>query len=424
MSPSPDQAAPDILLPRKRKIGLVLAALLLVLLFALPLAARISPAFEDWQATLSFPVTEILNPGPVARGHAVFGARCSACHEKAFRAVGDAACNECHARTGTHLEKDAEHSDKLARLRCIDCHAGHEPRAESLQPDSAPCLECHQRLGGDIAKVGDFSTTHPEFRLTIPAGKVIQRARQDAPDLPAERNGLKFSHQVHLDKEGVSSPEGRTLMVCQDCHKLNGDGFNFAPMDMAQSCQQSRCHKLRFEEPVSGLILHGPEKAVMQHVRAHFANWLADEPTEFRRACSKEDQGNSVRRALDCAERLAAAYADSSLFQQAGEEPECTLCHEASQTGRADLPWRVAKPRTRHDWQPNARFPHDRHDTLKCVECHDKENSEKSADIAFPDIAKCRECHAGRKAATAKLQSHCASCHPFHRVARTPEAPD
>lgn len=47
------------------------------------------------------------------------------------------------------------------------------------------------------------------------------------------------------------------------------------------------------------------------------------------------------------------------------------------------------------NWQPLAVFPHARHGTVDCGECHDKANSNKSEDMSFPGIKKCRECHGG-----------------------------
>jgi hypothetical protein len=122
---------------------------------------------------------------------------------------------------------------------------------------------------------------------------------------------------------------------------------------------------------------------------------------------------------LDCADELARKHAGATLFNTESKQPECALCHEIISTGDAELPWKVARVRTRHDWQ-RADFNHARHGTMACSDCHDKQDSKLAEDISMPRIEKCRECHAGSAGASNKIRSDCESCHRFHRAPRQP----
>lgn len=403
----------------KRKIGLGLATFMLVVLLALPMASRVSPAFETWQAGLPLSITQLLSPGPLSTGHRMFGMKCSSCHQHAFQGVADAACTECHQRLSVHVEARAQHVGSLPEVRCIACHPAHQGKAKSMEEGVAQCVACHSKPGIAAADALDFGNNHPPFHLVVPVGKKLVRVRQDGNEIPPEKSGLKFSHQIHLDKEGVSSPEGRTIMTCRDCHKLEKSGGRFVPVKMEMTCQQSRCHRIRFEAPVEGIVPHGSEREVFGQLRNSYANLLADDPEGFSGACALVAQaGNRVRRALDCAQHLAVKHADETLFRQTGDDLKCLLCHEVTKTGSLDVPWKVTPLRLNHDWQPKAVFRHDRHGTLKCTECHDKVNSKTSEDISFPDIKQCRECHAGPLGADRKVKNHCEDCHIHHRVAR------
>jgi len=402
----------------KRRIGFALALLILLAFFFLPLITKISPAFEAWQARLLVPMTSMLNPGALSVGHGQFGMKCSSCHQKAFQAVTDSACTECHTNAAMHLPVDHTHLNLLGNVRCADCHPSHQGKAGAMRDGLTQCVGCHQRLDNVMPEVRDFAVKHPPFQLTIPAGKENVRVKQGDQALPPENSGLKFSHQVHLDKSGVSSPDGRTLMTCTDCHKLEPAGDHFAPINMKMSCQQSRCHTIRFEEPARGIVPHGSERQVMDRLRIFFAQWLAEEPGQIAASCAQVPKtGHLLKHTLDCADALALDHAGKTLFKQEGEL-ECALCHEITPTGKKDSPWKVATVRLRHDWQPKAHFDHAKHGTLACTECHDKADSKTSEEISFPEIGQCRECHTGSRAATGKIISQCETCHRFHRVTR------
>lgn len=265
-----------------------------------------------------------------------------------------------------------------------------------------------------LADVRDFASDHPPFQIALPDGNSVVRIRQDEKEKLIERSGLKFSHQVHLVKDGVSSPEGSTVMVCRDCHVLEESGIHFKSMDMQKTCQQSRCHRSYFSKPAKGTIPHGSEREVMNRLRESYARWLIESPANMADCQPTRAAGNPAKRILECADDLAQKNA-ATLFRETGENLVCGECHEIVPTGNDVVPWKVAPLHIDRDYMPGAEFTHAKHDTIDCTGCHDKATSKTSAEVAMPPIAKCRECHAGDQSVNGKIGSSCNNCHRFHR---------
>ena len=405
--------------PSKRKLAFGLALAILIGWLAVLSLARFSPDLEAWQAKLSLPLTQWLSPGKLAPGHRIAGIRCATCHQQAFRAVSDAACSECHAHKAGHLTKDHALHDALPNTRCIDCHSAHEGKSAAFKEVGTRCIACHADQGAGViaAKVTDFSTTHPPFKLSVmTGGKAPQPVRHDASSRPAEVSGLQFSHAVHLKKDGVSSPEGNTVLACSGCHRLEPDGEHFAAMDMKMTCQQSGCHRIRYVAPINGRVPHGPVQNILNHLRITYAKLIAAEPAKFAKACKKlPTTQDKVGHVLACADMLALEYARDNLFKQDGYDLECRLCHDVIETGHKEVPWKITPPQINRDWQPRAHFSHARHGTMACADCHDKASSETSGDYSFPEIGQCRDCHTDKTGDLIRVRSSCETCHRFHR---------
>ncbi len=410
----------------KRKLGWRLAALILFLFMLLPMLPSASSALDKWQSSLPLTLTGAWSPGPLARGHALFSAKCSACHQTPFKPVSDEVCTSCHKQTGRHLQKEDEQTRTFVQSKCTDCHIDHKGAERLVLHDSSKCIACHgdikkKNSHSALANVGDFTTDHPPFHITLKNGKEIIRLRQDDKVRLFENSGLKYSHQVHLNKEGISTPEGDTVMQCSDCHKLEESGRHFKPMSMQKTCQQSGCHALEFTDPIEGVVPHGSEHAVMDRMREFYAKWLAESP-ENRAECGEKMDAQGL---LLCADKLARKNAAATLFRSVPKSKkdrlECGECHEFSPTGGNDIPWKITSVRINRDWQPGAVFSHNKHEAMNCTDCHDKLNSKRSSDIAIPDIAKCRACHVGKHPVRGKIASGCDSCHRFHQTAHHPE---
>jgi len=399
----------------KRKFGFGMAAIILFLFMLLPLLPAASNALDKWQSGLPVTMTDSWSPGPLSGGHELFASKCSTCHQRAFKSVTDEICTGCHARVSRHLTKADLEVQAFGGMHCTNCHIDHKGREELVLHDSSKCVDCHgnikdKKTSTELANVNDFNLGHPPFHLTFVSDSGVVHIREDDKARLIEKSGLKYSHQVHLAKDGVSSPQGDTVMQCQDCHKLEESGKHFAPMSMQKSCQQSGCHALDFTDPVTGLAPHGSERAVMNSLREFYGKWLGVSADNLA-AC----KGAVVQ---DCVNELARKNAAATLFRK---DLECGECHEISPVANKDVPWKVTPIRINRDWQPGAIFPHNRHDTMKCTDCHDKVESKVSADISMPGIAKCRECHVGNHPAKGKVASGCDSCHQFHRTAVKPE---
>lgn len=401
------------------RLGVALAGLIL-LLFLAGVFAGASPSFEAWQAKLPVTLTGLLTPGSLSPAHERFGARCSLCHQAAFNAVADSACTECHKELGAHRIAPDAASAGPSSPRCAACHAAHRNKAAVVDTRSTPCVDCHSRQDERLAANRDFGAAHAPFRVAVFDGKKVTMLREDAPVSPTEKSGMKFSHAAHLKADGVSSPEGQTVLGCTSCHRPDEAGQSFKPPHMESGCQQSGCHRARFEEPIRGVVPHVTVRELMDRMRTFFAASLADDAVEFRRQCGGTNPtGSAGRRLLDCANDIARETAARTLFRQTGEDLGCALCHELVETGHRETPWKIEPVRWTTHWHPSASFPHARHATLDCGDCHSKASSKKANDLSIPGIAKCRECHAGIAGARGKLATGCADCHIFHRHAAT-----
>lgn len=404
-----------------RRAGLTLAAVLLVP-FCAALLTLVSPAFEAWQAQQVVKLTGWLDPAPLSRAHGQFGHRCTVCHQQPFVAVADAACTECHQTTGRHVT-DAEKAAR-ARARCTDCHALHAAKAEAADGRGAPCIECHARQETRLAEVRDFARSHPPFRLSFNVGDTAVRVRENASPAPAEQPNLAFSHEVHLAADGVSSPEGQTVLHCADCHRPDAGGRGFLAPDMATSCQQSGCHGMRFAKPLRGVVPHGAVRDVFERTRNAQARRLADAPEDAAKECGWPARpAASHRQLLDCADAASRGFLAGSLFRQQGDAPGCALCHQLAESSAADAPWKVAPVRMSRRWHATAWFPHRRHASVKCADCHDKSGSTRAEDVAIPGITRCRECHGGDSFGDSKVGLTCADCHDYHRFSKSPPDP-
>lgn len=406
----------------KRKPTLWLAGAITLVFLIAPLIPASSPTIPKWVANSQASIKKSWQLGEMSRGHQLISAKCDVCHQKPFEAVPDKACESCHKAVERHVKDKALHTNVFKDMRCGECH--HEHRGEVGQGTlDAQCVACHAKIKRKndktrLANIRDFSKDHPAFSLTFKTGHkdsdVVRIPQGDKAKL-VEKSGLKFSHKVHLDKEGVSSPEGDTVLECRDCHQLDTDGARFRPISMEKNCQQSRCHALNFKPPISKRQLpHGSERKLMVALREYYATAAIGKMAageKFQCGAATVAGKNQPEHALDCANRNAHANAEI-LFKP---DSDCGECHEITHIADdKDIPWKVTPVTITSHWLRNSRFTHAKHSTAKCTDCHDKALSAKSSDVAIPAIEKCRECHGGNKQAKNRINSGCDNCHSFH----------
>ena len=368
------------------------------------------------------------NPGPVSRGHQVFGKDCRSCHQFAFLQVRDTACVSCHQSIKEHVPRaglTGVRGVTFAATRCAECHRDHKgmqmaPRAQEL------CADCHVDVknaapGAHSDNVTDFLADHPPFRVSLLDADhpdAVRRVRQatPAPAEMVERSNLKFNHALHLDPNGIRDPEERrTVMDCADCHQPEERGGRLiAPVTMEKHCQ--RCHSLAFEPKVTTRqVPHGSEQAVMTVLREFYARLVLGDvppgvvppPDLQRMRPGAEIDYQERQQAL----RIADERAQRVLRELYETRDVCSTCHYVK---REPAGYKVAPVRIARTWMPQALFTHAKHATERCSTCHDVTRSTKAADVAMPTVEKCRDCHVGARAVIGKVTSDCAACHKFH----------
>lgn len=403
----------------KRKIAFWLAGLIAVIFLILPISYALSPKLH--KALEHFPITpdEPWNAGNMSPGHRALTAKCNTCHQHPFKAVDNSACENCHKNTPHHIPDPGLHQKVFKETRCSTCHLDHRGRAGLVRHDSQQCVVCHGDIknrheASKLTNIHDFSSDHPAFRLSIRTGagdQDIERIRQTEKTRLIEKSGLKYSHQVHFEKALIELPGGKTRDIqCNDCHKPDSAEWGYQPMTMAVTCQQSKCHALDFQPPVKGRRLpHASVTTVMTTLREYFASKMLN----------SIPAGDTIENARSLRQRASAEAERNAeyLFTKTGEGT-CLECHEVSPVAQnIETPWKIAPVRVADHWLPKARFPHGKHQTSKCKDCHDVTRSDKSSDVAIPTISKCRECHAGSKQTKTRVSSTCDTCHNFHGVA-------
>lgn len=407
----------------KRKPALWLVGSIALVFLLLPMIPLLDPMLPKWVTSLQTSLIKSWQVGEMSQWHHLIGAKCNICHPRPFAPVPDKACENCHKTVARHIDDKTLHTNVFKDMRCGECH--HEHRGEKGQtiPDSR-CVICHAKIKEKndktkLVNVRDFGTDHPAFSLTFKTGHkeqdVIKISQIEKAKL-VEKSGLRFSHKIHLDKKGVTSPEGDTILKCHDCHHLDEAGIRFKPISMKNDCQQSGCHALRFKPPASRRqVPHGSVRSVMialheYHTTTAISKMAAGEKLQCGDGASSGK--NQIQRSLDCANINASVNANLLFKPDKG----CGECHEISHVDNdKDVPWKITPVAITSHWLHNSHFPHAKHSTAKCTDCHDKTLSEKSSDVAIPAIEKCRECHTGSKQVKYKVSNSCNNCHGFHK---------
>ena len=402
----------------KRKPALWLAALVTFVFLILPITYALSPNLHKVMERLPVAPDEPWNVGQMSPGHRALSTKCNTCHQQPFKAVPDKACQNCHQSVANHINDKVLHERVFKNVRCAECHLDHRGQIGLIRHDTAQCVACHGNIKArnaqtKIPNIHDFSLDHPAFHLMIrtgPGEHDTKRVLQTDKANLIEKSGLKYSHEVHFDKALIELPHSTQArdIQCDDCHKMDDAGVGFEPMIMTMTCQQSKCHALDFSPRVEGRqVPHAAEKTVMTTLREFYAS----------RAISKTYVDGVTIDDLRRARNWAYTQADNNakiLFSQTGEGT-CLECHEVSYDGKnKEVPWQVAPVHVADHWLPKSRFPHIKHQTTKCTECHDVMHSDKSSDVAIPAIDKCKVCHVGSKQVITRVSSTCDTCHIFH----------
>jgi len=418
----------------KRGPAWTLFILVAVVFLGLPILNATIPVLRALTADMKVSPDVVWSPGPLASGHQWLSFDCGACHQTPFRRVRDVACVSCHEKVPGHVHAPALQKELFGGTRCAQCHFDHRGADEPIRADAGVCMPCHADIKRTYAQtrldnVTDFATAHPEFRLTLwrgPKADDAIRVKQSSKAELVEMSNLKFRHDKHL-KPNLKKPDGHETLTCSSCHQPDASDKAFVPISMDQHCL--RCHELKFEPAVTPRqVPHGSVEEAWLLIQEFYANIsIGNVPVDtvdtgaIRRqipiASSPIFTDEDRRRALTFA-RGKAQQVGADLF----EKRVCVVCHDVRRTKAAagakdaGLPWEIAPIHVAGTFMPMARFDHDKHRTAQteCKDCHHVERSQASSDIALPDIAKCRECHAGNTPIPGKVVSTCIACHDFH----------
>lgn len=404
---------------RKRQLAWALALAVLVPLLVLPFMLRFASGHTTgasldaaWQA------------GPASAAHASFVRDCAACHEKPFAAVRNEACQACHKDQPHHSDRpEILGLDRMGDANCAACHQEHTGRDALIARNTALCTDCHANpdkhyAAAKLPPVSRFDGDHPGFTLTLPAWddkgelKHVKVAQEPGP--VKEITHLAFPHDVHLVPDGVSSPDGKKVMVCADCHRPMATGF--APIRMEEHCRS--CHTLDLDPDEPGRHLpHRAPREVASLILDHYARVAlaggVEEPSapsvvRLLRRPGQVMAPDEREAAMTWAEAKAAAAMEDVFSRRV-----CAECHNVKRTSDIGMPWNVEPVALSASFLTGARFDHAAHRTESCSRCHDAEHSKSSGDVLTPTIANCRECHSDNSS-HGRVGTACVDCHGFH----------
>lgn len=399
---------------------------------------------------LSSPMETAWLSGPMSRAHAGLGEECEACHLRPFEQTTNAACLACHADVSSHAKVAAHPAMALENFRCAACHKEHVGGESPIEQASSVCTDCHADLKSVtttsvLFDVSDFASDHPQFRPTLVTGvatapdssldPTVARAPLDAKYPLAERSGLKFPHDVHLNEEGVRglgrASDKTWEMNCESCHVPQADGRLMRPIQMERDC--GYCHELTFQ-PANLDVLrelpHAKAVEVGEIVRDYYAARVLEgglnapgAPQSVRRRPGipllGEERADALAWASEQAEQELRAIMEVRL---------CGDCHVAEAKpdpdARGRTIWTVQGALLQRRWMPKSVFNHEPHFAMDCVSCHAAPTSDQSTDVLMPPIGTCRECHLGEDAGAASASSECLACHEFHIDQYGPMSPD
>jgi hypothetical protein len=437
-------------LPGKRALSWTgLIAVLLVFL-AIPVWSHLNR--PDAEPDLDAPGTVMMDAswstGDLSSVHHGLTDSCESCHVEPFQAVQDTTCLTCHEAIADHAEADrmtlgrpafsgtdailwdiAAAFGKPGPGACTDCHTEHEGAGRMEPTAQAFCSDCHDTLDARLTDTAlgnarDFGELHPEFKVAVlPTQGATRPVRVSLASNPVDWNGLRFPHDVHLDRTSGVTQMARRLgrqagygeaLECASCHTPTADGVRFLPVNMEENCEA--CHSLVYDQVGSTFrtLSHGDVEQVE-------ADLLAADRSPRRPVTTGR------RRPGDFAEggiyygnfsRVTPAVLRSTAMSEEGLCGECHLPGNPAQGALSVAPVTQRERFMLHGW-----FDHKAHVQEDCATCHAADTSGSATDLLLPDLGSCRDCHLGEASREAEVPSGCAMCHSYHPPGSTNTAP-
>jgi len=425
-------------LPGKRAIAWAALAAILAAFLAVPIWSNLAraPAEPSIDRPGAVAMDASWSPGALSAAHHGLENNCEACHVEPFVAVRDEDCLACHKDTADHavqprltkargefawgdrLQWEVAHLfNKPGPGACTDCHTEHEGAGRMEPARQEFCADCHGTLASRLSDTtlgdaADFGKLHPQFKaLVATAPNQSKPQRLSLASKPKEWTGLRFPHDLHLDKRGgvarmasrIGAQHGYgAALGCSDCHRPAADGVRFLPVDMERDCEA--CHSLVYDKvgPTFRTLRHGDVEQMTADLAAADRSPRQPVVSDRRRPGQYAPGGLYYGNFTGGSSTLARAMSPAGV---------CGECHYPSGSGgRFGVMPVVQQSRYfTHGW-----FNHDEHKQETCTTCHSATRSGSSSDLLLPGIAQCRTCHLGEDAKKAKVPSGCAMCHSYH----------
>lgn len=433
-------------MPGKRPLAWAALAAVLIAFLAVPIWShvtreRVKPDYDRPGAVM---MDASWRTGALSSVHHGLEDNCEACHTEPFVAVRDETCLTCHEDIADHaalprqsvargplsagdaVQWQVAHAfNKPGPGACTDCHTEHEGAGRMEPTREKFCSDCHGSLDTrltdtPLANASDFGKAHPEFQAAV-----LTDPRQEEPVRvslaanPRQSNGLRFPHDLHMDRRGGVARMAQRLgqgssLECKDCHKPTADGVRFLPVDMETNCEN--CHSLVFDQ-VGGAfrtLRHGQA----EQMRAELLSM--DRAARRPIVSDRRRPGAYGAGGLYRADFGRPASGAAMLAQAMSREGLCGECHVPAGPRGSLQVMPVTQPSRyfMHGW-----FDHEDHKQEQCTSCHKAETSGAASDLLLPGIAQCRDCHQGESARKAEVPSGCAMCHSYHPRSEPAAAP-
>ncbi|WP_209348480.1 cytochrome c3 family protein [Pontixanthobacter sp. CEM42] len=429
-------------LPSKRVMAWIGLGVILFAFLIVPIYTHLNrdPAEPDYDRTGHTMMDASWSTGALSLAHHGLEDNCEACHVKPFESVRDETCLTCHEAIGDHAEIDRqltgrgpmsagdEFQWKVAGMfgkegpgSCTTCHTEHEG-AGRMEPTAQQfCSECHDGMDERLTdtkleNAADFGDAHPQFKAIYhPQLGSEETARISLADKPQEQHGLKFPHDMHMDKSGGVARMARNIgakqgygnsLVCADCHTPTSDKEGFLPVNMEEDCES--CHSLVYDRVGTTFrsLRHGDVDQMRADLRA-----MDRAPRRSAAPVGRKRPGEYARGGLYYQNFGRPARSYIAINRALASDGVCGECHiPTTNNGKAD----VVPVHLRDNYLLNGWFDHKEHEQEKCSTCHKAETSKTSEDLLLPGIAICRDCHLGQDAKEAEVPSSCAMCHSYH----------
>jgi hypothetical protein len=356
---------------------------------------------------------------------ALRGVQCVTCHGfEVHRFVPvNATCAQsgCHVTTTIQLGKMAGQTD----MHCVACHqftadvprlATRDSAAGTLRPGARQCLGCHEMR----AMLADFDPARDPHRQTC--GMCHNPHVQTRP---ADALKTCASAGCHADWRAepfhTGQPHQKVALQCTTCHQPHGAKVDASDCAGCHAAVRERTHGRRappmpfdttkalrrtswvppLEEPLKGKGDGSPPREVARAPRSSLPAPSDTFPHDRHRSlacitCHTTRQGGTRL-------TFAAPRGCQLCHHQAPAASDCASCHAAGERAGPDTVNAVVEVAGHASRERPVAFRHERHQRLRCVECH---STPVTLDPA-PAAAACRTCHENHHAAG----QDCAFCH-------------